>query len=82
MDEQRFATEGSTEQLSGREAGVVMTFSANCDFFVRFAEMILSADNSANRNLANCRRHILCRQIVIWQITLWQIATYPICVFK
>ena len=28
-DERRFATEGSTERLSGQEAGVVMTFSAN-----------------------------------------------------
>ena len=82
MDERRFATEGSTERLSGREAGIVMTFLANRDFFVRFAKMIVSADKSANCNLANCWRHILCWQIVIRQIALREIATHPNYVFQ
>ena len=36
-DERRFASEKSTERLSGREAGVVL--SANRDFFVQFAKL-------------------------------------------
>ena len=41
-----------------------MMFSANCDFFVQFAEMIVSADNLANRDSTLCRQQIWCRQIV------------------
>ena len=43
-NEQRFATKGSTERLSGREAGIVMTFSAICHFFVR---SVKNLDNRA-----------------------------------
>ena len=36
--------------------GSLKSFLANREFFVRFAKMIASADNLANRNLANCQR--------------------------
>ena len=54
----------STERLSCREVSFVMMFLANSDFFLRFAEMIVSADNSANRDSTLCRRQIWCWQIV------------------
>ena len=47
-------------------------FLALCHFCVRFAKIIVSAVNSANRNSTLCRRHFWCRQIVSQQI-----ATHP-----
>ena len=38
MDERRFVSSIEHRATPGREAGVVLTFLANRDFFVRFAE--------------------------------------------
>ena len=75
-DEQRFATEGSTERLSGRDADVVLTFLANHDFLCDLPNRPVSA----NRDSANCCRQIMGWQIMSQQIALWQIATHPFIV--
>ena len=66
--ERSLAPSNSPGQEAGRHSE-----SANRDFLCDLPNRLVLA----NRESANFRRQIMCRQIVSWQIALRQIATHP-----